>query len=998
MRAKWVAVAIVVILAAAGLAWWLWPSAPAGAGEGDAQGNGTATVSGAQAFSSELVKPRSHGEGEVHDAGFLSVDGEVYGPDGEPAAGVVVEAWAAEPADELECSGCGLQVFDCTFADTVKKLLEGLRSGALRPAKAIAQTTTDAQGNFHFDSLPGDFTLIAARGAQRGDASFLDTNETGLITITLREPTDASVTVEDPRGLPIAGARVTMYSPATRELQETTTDAQGLAKFRSIAWEDAWVAAEASGMLAAAGRGVLGADGPGVLILAPPKTLVVKTVSGASPVDSDVKLFLHGDQRTLRTKGGELRLEQIPYGTYDIEVSDEKLAAPRQSVELAEDVTVVTFDLRRSARLLVATVSASGEPVPNVSAELSGNEFYANASMSEEGEVLTIGPVPEGEYQLDVQAPGFRPVSRSIDLTPGDRTLEVVMREASKLRGRVVTSDGQKAPYDTQLTITSPGFSQVYARLEDGGFEADVPADGEWIVSARHPDHGAASVTIEVPAPDQVLRLASRGQVEVEVRDADGAVSAQEVSLQNVATGETVYAVPRDDGVSRVAGLEPGAYDLVLAVPQRVPIERKIDVADGRTTRVRLQLEKGAAISGLVLDEKGAPAAAATVIAAEHSITTGEDGRFDLEGLTPGETVLVALLPSGGETPQLKVTAPAHDVVLRGAEAKVVTGRVVDERGRVITSFTANATAVSSAEGRFSVPLQGGYLTVWAEGFTTFEKELSNAGDVGDVVLKNLPVIEGEVVDPEGRLVAGARVMLAAEGSETTTNASGRFKLIVDTGREVSEPLELLAVRGSLFGRATATRNYARIELTRGTHVVGRVIDAQGRPVQTEVKLESRTLARPMSVESDGRGAFEIDVAPGPWMIGTRLSGVARTYDVRGERFEVTLGAQAGTCGLLLRAQAFESAWLIPGGVQLSADGSPWDQAGRVEGILEIPGGRPGFPSRVRGVPCGDYELLVAFAYGERRMRVSLSGAETLVEVAAPEVQSEDGGTLLIVH
>lgn len=969
MKKLWAVIAVVV-LTTAGLVWWLSSDPDVSTGPG--------TPSPSDQLAS-LDKPfvrASSEEGEV-DAGVGRVAGKVVDGELKPVPGARVRLYAHVPElDELECSICHALVLECEDATTVKRVIALLREGKLPAAPPLAEVLTDAEGRFSFEDAPLDGELFATSGNSSAVA-LSDVEEQELI---LEPELLQDVQVVDYDGKPITNATVTLYSPREGTLTERRVNAEGVVTFTTLD-HGAWFFAEAEGTLPAGRRLYAG----GEVVLAPPRTLIVRTQLGGKPVDADVEIFMHGEPQTLRSKDGVLQLDQLPFGYYSVKVSSAEFAAAEQSAELVEPITELIFELRRGSKLLVTVVSASGEPLELVSGSLAGNDSSASAD-AEQGALLILGPVPEGEYSLSLSSEGMVSVDRPIDLKPGETTLEVVMRPAPRLKGLVLGPDGK--PVSMARVGAWEGEQEIALDLTDdeGRFDMELHYGGTFLLKAEEQRSGVAEVTTQVPGGEVTLQLVARGVLEVEVFDADGKPLSNDVMVRSVKDQSVKWLEEVEGSVGRLAGLAAGSYVVEKTIPERLPITQQVELSDGKVTRVTLRADKGATISGKVIDHQGKPVEQAiiTVDGRPETVMSDAAGRFEWKGVKPGATEIWALHTNGAETPHVKITAPATEVTLVVPEVARVTGRVVDERGAPVTSFDANGENVKSETGRFSVPAPNHTLDIWVSGYTSVFITPAQ-GDVGDVVLKKEPVVEGDVLDQEGKPVSGATVMGTIDMTPATTDASGRFRLVLTT----DEAQEVVATRGAMSGRAPANPGTpVHLVMQRGTSVSGKVVDPTGRPIPTQVTATSRLTQRPIELDTDENGRFQMDLPQGVWLFSTRFNRVQRAIDVRGARMEVTLGEEAGACGLSLRSsKPIDALWLLT--VPMGDTDGPWDLVGTAAGSVEVPVSVASVEVNARGLPCGSYTLAASIENVVTTKPLELRSAAQQVQIEPRPVEPE---------
>ncbi len=261
MKKRWLPIPLLG-LAAAGVLWWsscepdLVPGAPP-------EGPGA-----------QLDRPFVHtGAGEgAFDAGVGRVTGRVVNEDLKPVSGARVRLFAKGPeVEELECGTCRLTVLDCEDPSTVRRVIQGLRDGSLRPPVPVAELVTGADGTFAFEDAPLGGEVVAVAGK----LSAAEASDSEAMELVLEPPLVQELHVLDFEGGPLPSARVTLYSPLDGTLEERRVDAEGRVTLESLDHR-AWFFAEADGTLPVGHR----LDRGGEVVLAPPRTLIVHTRMG----------------------------------------------------------------------------------------------------------------------------------------------------------------------------------------------------------------------------------------------------------------------------------------------------------------------------------------------------------------------------------------------------------------------------------------------------------------------------------------------------------------------------------------------------------------------------------------------------------------------------------------------------------------------------------------------------------------------------------------------
>jgi hypothetical protein len=379
----------------------------------------------------------------------------------------------------------------------------------------------------------------------------------------------------------------------------------------------------------------------------------------------------------------------------------------------------------------------------------------------------------------------------------------------------------------------------------------------------------------------------------------EGATTRAAVNLVPgfVVTGRVLDEHERPRDGSRVSARDEsvpvgpaGAFELPALAAGAVTLTAEARGCPGRATQavdlaadvdVTLQLTCETTLGGVVVDAAGAPVPDVEVTAScgttSTSVTTGADGAF---AFAPRPGVCRLEAERVGYKP-LATTAHVPDNALRivmdaGAS---VSGRVLDPDGRPVPGATVLALpvlledliqdsqrikpATTDAQGRFTIGgllpgRLGLYASVHGKGRTREQVNLEPGEQRTGVVLSltATTLLEGVVLDDEGRPVAGAEVWAQSTGDETMRAAlpdmlAGDFSFVAD--------LDAMRVRASLDGRfalpsgslpgkpellaradgfelyrtALPTHGPVDVRLTRErqARVTGRVVDPTGAPI-----------------------------------------------------------------------------------------------------------------------------------------------------------------------
>ncbi len=362
-----------------------------------------------------------------------------------------------------------------------------------------------------------------------------------------------------------------------------------------------------------------------------------------------------------------------------------------------------------------------------------------------------ITGVAPGSHLVEAIAGGMATARETPIVVAAGRTsveVELVLESRSTVRG-IVTDDGKPV-----------AGAVVTARSDDpqrGSADAVSQADGSFVLDrvARGPVHfvvrpydvvSPKAFVVDRPAHDGVVIEVDRlGVITGTVVRHDEPVAGALIELRGVSAFELGPIRSGVDGRFEARGLRPGKW-LVFAGHDGIGAfgraAEEIELEAGGTTDVTVELTYGAAISGVVVDQDGAPVPAVTVVyqhTARDDIgfgATSTDGRFRaamMEGggtyratVRPGPYARASLRPaSGSEFPLVALAdgeAEVTGVVLAiRLDRLTIAGRVVDEDGAPVADarvtaeqtqagveprfgrWLQQATAITDGDGGFSI-------------------------------------------------------------------------------------------------------------------------------------------------------------------------------------------------------------------------------------------------------------------------------------------------------
>ncbi len=495
-----------------------------------------------------------------------------------------------------------------------------------------------------------------------------------------------------------------------------------------------------------------------------------------------------------------------------------------------------------SARIEGRVVDGRAHPVPDarvLAFALAGGSEPGRATADLDGH-FSIDHLASGTYRVLVEAAGFPAAEVSPVAAPAAELVLHVAGEGRSIFGRVVRSGNEPAAGARVALGAEAGGGPGRETLSraDGRFAFSGLGEGTYALRAVR-DNVEASATVRgvsagrdgvtLPVPLALSRGATiAGRL---VQDAGAALAGFEVRAESAALppgDDPLPVLARTDktGGFTVGPFAIGSYRVTAAragyVLRRAPTvtlaERDgdivIDSARGETPPLKLELLRGARVTGQVTDARGAPAASAHVrcvasamddltvesgplpLAAEaaalpsgtgralgstRSAIADFHGRFTVDDLIPGRYRLEVAHP-GSEPMRTDeiLLAPGERRELGALALRdgfPIEGRVLDEGGAPIEgarvaasgaadSLTAGLYAVTDGAGAFSIALPAGHyrLTASAPGRGSAQAEVDVRGGAPSTSMalrlaRAEALLEGLVRDTGGRPLGRARLL-----------------------------------------------------------------------------------------------------------------------------------------------------------------------------------------------------------------------------------------------
>ncbi len=492
-----------------------------------------------------------------------------------------------------------------------------------------------------------------------------------------------------------------------------------------------------------------------------------------------------------------------------------------------------------ASKLLMVNTNATGKfAFTNIPAEATA-EFF----VKKPGRAIVI------TYQRT------RYAGQKLQFAPGQTDIKLVLPVEAKIEGTVVEKNTGK-PIDGIKVMAMQDWKgslfgqEPISSKEDGTFGINALVGGKHLLQLVQSREELADWVAE---PVEVIteagktksgvkvELSKGGVLEVEVTDA---VNKKPIKKASVVVqhevGGRFYSLSDKDGVARIR-LMPGEYQISYIYKQGYSRQRPQDaitIDDGKTARIEWQLTSQPKIAGVVRDEKDNPLEGVKLnvcpMGAREDVTTDAEGKFEFV-YDPGSW-------PGGEIPVMFLVG-------RYEEGNLAAAVEIDEDTRTL-----------------------------------------------DIKLKPGVTFTGRVIDPDGKDIADARIMIMLSGprwrsvigrDQAKTDVQGKFEI-------KAIPLEhtySIYTRAEGYGenrsQEISTNDAVNNQLDIGNislavanlSVSGVVVDVNDEPV-TNVRVYCSGESQPRrQTRTDDKGRFTLEkVCAGRIRVSASMSGRTRLY------------------------------------------------------------------------------------------------------------------------
>mgnify|MGYP003750281953 FL=1 len=773
---------------------------------------------------------------------------------------------------------------------------------------------TDADGRVQFHRLPGlDYQVYAIKDPLAQASQRLTLSTSREITLLLDTGARIDGVVVSTSGVEIEGAIVRLRDPdqgrwaqLPRPLPHAVSDASGRFQLLGIPGGTFEISCEAKGFVDGRLRGIEpDPESPLPIVVELEPGALIRGIVRDESGDPLAGIELEATQRprgssdkTFSDEQGEFVIDTVKPGEYRLTCKGTEWKQQRLTIETGPDQIEVV--LQKAPILTGRVIDPRGNPISRARVQLGQNWGSGDSASTDDNGRFTL-LLHLDETGLEILARGFLQSTQQIDPTVGGDLGDVVLAEAEVVEGIVYSPDG-KPVSGARITANQVrqggrnrrrGGSSTAWSKSDGSFRISFPRpDSQWRLTASFPLLLASEeLTIDPQGQNTTgVKLMLRwGAVVSGIVTGEGMpVPDATISFQTGGRGwnQNNRSTRTDEtGHFQISGLVEGKFSIRASAQGfgDTLLSDQLIRADEQL-RIDLKLLRETTLSGIVIDQRGAPVNGAQLsvsdsTGARRGGLTGLDGYFSIDQLAPG-LVDVRCDSSGYLRTQLREIDPVHGPIeivleqefsLRGVVVDLETGEGI-QRARVSVRSESSIEQGRNSRGRWDRSNREGEFKVdglsanqyqvsaAADGFVTatFSVQIPSADTDESILIRLDPGgrVIVDVVDQAGTMVKGANLRATlleenpAENSSadsnsrrgsnrsaanTTTDDTGRgilaglldgfYRVSIDHSMYI--PTQSVAVVKKSDGSARV-----RVVLERGASIRGQVRDSSGTLLQ----------------------------------------------------------------------------------------------------------------------------------------------------------------------
>lgn len=519
----------------------------------------------------------------------------------------------------------------------------------------------------------------------------------------------------------------------------------------------------------------------------------VMTASGNEPVPN-AEVHVVDTPLSVRTdKSGRFGLPGIRSGPAQIEVSAPGYAMERLSRDLVAGAETQLPVFLRGDAIVVGQVveAATNQPVANADVQIAGTKLTARTD--KDGKFRLMGARSQLST-VTAAAAGFRKFEAEHQLLPGKETeIKLALTGDAIVIGSVLNADDDSPIVGAE--VSSVGTTLTGLTDNKGQYRLEGVRSGAAQIKFAARGFPEETVKKDLPsAAETSVAISLKGTAVLEGQIVNG-LTKQPIPNATVVIAGTKQPIQTDaEGKFRREKLRGGPIELEVSAAGFTTKKLGVKLELGKETEASLILNGDAILTGTVLNaatDEPIPNAEITIDKTSLAIQTDQDGKFRLEGASPGKVVAkihAAGFDDAQSTVEL-VSGKAMDIKSSLTGNGTLTGEILTDDGKPIEGATIQMAGTKSKvqsdkDGKFTwQKIRSGIakLTVSAPGYEAVQvdKDVA-AGEVTKVSATKLSsdlALTGQVINAiTDKPVPGARVELLDRKLSTEADAEGRFR------------------------------------------------------------------------------------------------------------------------------------------------------------------------------------------------------------------------------
>lgn len=507
---------------------------------------------------------------------------------------------------------------------------------------------TDAEGRFQIADVPAGKMSIEIAKPGYGPATLEETltaDAGGILNVQLAGQGKLVGRVIDALSpeKPIPGAQVYLLNTPL----STTTDANGRFEIPGIPTGTVTIAVQAEGYQTESSDQELKATEirPFPVGLHGAATLRGRVLNQATgqPMPGATVQLLHPqlNREPLHTNDqGEFEFRRLPPGQQAVKVSSAGFEDASADVVAKEEPETIEIALTGTAKLTGTVKDASEKkPIPNAEIQIKGTELAAKTD--EQGQ-YEISGIPGGDATVQIVGRGYRQQERPQTFEVGKAALlDVELKGGTILSGLVMDELSNRPIAKAQVQLV--GSTQKTETDNEGRFRFEDVVAGPKSLSINADGYQPTEQKTELKTDEEAaLEIGLQGDA-VLVGKVVSAVDETPIQGANVQLADGSREAQTDaKGEFRLENVPSGLKDITVSQDGYQTANVSRTMASGEETNVEVVLRGAAQLTGTVTTEAGRPLVGANIRVAENSLgaVSGEDGKFQVEGLTPGDVKL----------------------------------------------------------------------------------------------------------------------------------------------------------------------------------------------------------------------------------------------------------------------------------------------------------------------------------------------------------------------